>query len=1201
MRGARPAATSAGRSKWGKIAGAKSRAAGFARRQYNRLRAINNRRAKVLPDQTGNMEGDGVFHSWMHSKLDSRGHGKLNKVAYVRVKDMIERKLAHQKRGMPNECEYREMAKELEEDRNEKALDSVTIENEIRRFAERIEKYNTEPVGSMTETRQDGTFRIMFCQLNGAATKAIRDQKIRGMNYLAKKYDVGVRMFNEHGCNMDNAQKGQNFANWIQIGEENRCIVSYNKNDACSKTLYQPGGTGMYVSGEMVQYVKKMKSDPCNLGRWSSCLFWSNPNHKCRLVTAYNLPDSKPKGLMTNYQQLKRHCQRNNIDLEPRSLFYRDFAKQCKKWKSRGETIGIVMDANEHALDGELRKILEGEGIGLMEISHRFWGEKPPNSHVDGSDPIAAFYGSSNLEVTQLLQLPHLSSIGDHKTWIIEVTSRSVLGCNLLKIQRTVGRRLNMSNHGTVTEFIKLVKEGCEEQNIQSRLEECLSQASKLGTPTPKWLKKKIRLVHNDFDRIRLHAERNCRKIYTPESPYSRPIQVWYDRIHAYIALFKVLENPSNRNVGNTFRFAKRQGIENPESMTLAEIEEGMTYCKIMQREAREKAHPMREDHLLDRLRIAIKKKKTKVIAHIKQIINGERSRKNWRHIKYVLCKPRTPPVTTINRMEDGCKVKYDTEEDIKMVFREECRERFTSARSAPIMDTYLGRLGTIDENNVLDLEALADGRLEIPDELDMASKLMLEEIANMKDLTLENDKIPVVTATEFMQFWNGVSEHTQSSPSGLHYGVYKASAKDESLSDIHAKQMTLIARSGVYPSRWSKSMQILRQKRAGEEVDMSNLRYLQLFEGDFNWLKQIFIGRIAMENLTNSGLLPEEHGSRRGSTAIDASLDVALSVDVSRQARIPMAILSLDASQCFDRVNHIFMALIWIVLTRNLFVVFTILACLQTMEFFQRTGYGDSQDCFGIINCITTWMGLGQGSRGASHGWMQLSTVIVNVMKKTGHASDMINPISGEKVNSLGSLFVDDANLMVYGDRKKFKTTGDLYRKVRATAKAWAYLLRATGGSLKPVKCFWWLIGYVCNKRGEWEYEDTKGTTMPVLGEDREMIEVPSLATNEERKSLGVFFGPEGGSKEQLESIKEKVKEWTDKMRNGHLPPNLAWLAYTHKLWPSASFGLGTMTNDVEATDTLLDDEDYASLNAFGVASTLKKDGGNCTLHLEG
>ena len=161
------------------------------------------------------------------------------------------------------------------------------------------------------------------------------------------------------------------------------------------------------------------------------------------------------------------------------------------------------------------------------------------------------------------------------------------------------------------------------------------------------------------------------------------------------------------------------------------------------------------------------------------------------------------------------------------------------------------------------------------------------------------------------------------------------------------------------------------------------------------------------------------------------------------------------------------------------------------------------------------TWMGLGEGSRGASHGWMQLSSVIVNVMKRIGYASVMTNPVTGEKMKSLGSLFVDDANLMVYGDRKRFKSTEELYLKVRATAKAWAYLLRATGGSLKPVKCFWWLIGYVCNKKGKWEYEDTRGATMPVLVEDNEIIEVPCLATHEERKSLGVFFGPEGGSKE--------------------------------------------------------------------------------------
>ena len=97
-----------------------------------------------------------------------------------------------------------------------------------------------------------------------------------------------------------------------------------------------------------------------------------------------------------------------------------------------------------------------------------------------------------NLEVTQLLQLPHISSIGDHKTWIVEITTRSMLGCNLLKIQRTIGRRLTLSNHGAVTEFIRLVKKGCEEHDISHRMKDCLRLVKKIGTPTPKWLKKKL-------------------------------------------------------------------------------------------------------------------------------------------------------------------------------------------------------------------------------------------------------------------------------------------------------------------------------------------------------------------------------------------------------------------------------------------------------------------------------------------------------------------------------------------------------------------------------------------------------------------------------------------------------------------------------------------------------------------------------------
>ena len=61
--------------------------------------------------------------------------------------------------------------------------------------------------------------------------------------------------------------------------------------------------------------------------------------------------------------------------------------------------------------------------------------------------------------------------------------------------------------------------------------------------------------------------------------------------------------------------------------------------------------------------------------------------------------------------------------------------------------------------------------------------------------------------------------------------------------------------------------------------------------------------------------------------------------------------------------------------------------------------------------------------------------------------------PHHKRKNASVGSLYVDDANLVVWGDRKEYKDVGKLYKKVKATSKAWACLLIATGGALKPVK----------------------------------------------------------------------------------------------------------------------------------------------------
>jgi hypothetical protein len=84
------------------------------------------------------------------------------------------------------------------------------------------------------------------------------------------------------------------------------------------------------------------------------------------------------------------------------------------------------------------------------------------------------------------------------------------------------------------------------------------------------------------------------------------------------------------------------------------------------------------------------------------------------------------------------------------------------------------------------------------------------------------------------------------------------------------------------------------------------------------------------------------------------------------------MTIVSADAAYCYDRVNHIIMSLIWLVLTNsNIPAIVASLVCLQTMKFFQCTGFGELKTFFGGKSHFPCMMGLGQGNRAALPSWI--------------------------------------------------------------------------------------------------------------------------------------------------------------------------------------------------------------------------------------
>ena len=160
----------------------------------------------------------------------------------------------------------------------------------------------------------------------------------------------------------------------------------------------------------------------------------------------------------------------------------------------------------------------------------------------------------------------------------------------------------------------------------------------------------------------------------------------------------------------------------------------------------------------------------------------------------------------------------------------------------------------------------------------------------------------------------------------------------------------------------------------------VEKLRAIQLYEADFNCFNHFIFGRAAMDVLTKNDYLPEELFSQKGCTAKDAKFDKTLMADLSRQARHPMTVVSADAAYCFDRVNHVIMSRVWLVLTGNTPTIVATLICLQTMKFFQQIGFGNSKSFFGGPRHKPYMMGLGQGNRAAPPSWIQLSAVLVNI-----------------------------------------------------------------------------------------------------------------------------------------------------------------------------------------------------------------------------
>ena len=113
-------------------------------------------------------------------------------------------------------------------------------------------------------------------------------------------------------------------------------------------------------------------------------------------------------------------------------------------------------------------------------------------------------------------------------------------------------------------------------------------------------------------------------------------------------------------------------------------------------------------------------------------------------------------------------------------------------------------------------------------------------------------------------------------------------------------------------------------------------------------------------------------------------------------------------------------------------------------------------------------------------------------------------------------------------------------------------------------------MLDYECSD-GEWLPRELVDRKLTIPMDDGTQQPIYSLSPHESKKVLGLEDCPAGGSSTQLKIIKEKVKEWMNRTKHGHLPAGWAWIAYKYQCWPSIKYGIGTMTNVMEEAEELL------------------------------
>ena len=339
---------------------------------------------------------------------------------------------------------------------------------------------------------------------------------------------------------------------------------------------------------------------------------------------------------------------------------------------------------------------------------------------------------------------------------------------------------------------------------------------------------------------------------------------------------------------------------------------------------------------------------------------------------------------------------------------------------------------------------------------LDLAADEVLRAWLLALQQTDEEKALPPITGSiskeEFQAAFKAVSEHTSSSPSGMHYSIWKCLAREDDLAEWLSVMMSLPFEYGFTNERWTSSLDVMLEKKRGQRK-IHMLRIIALVEADWNTALKILF-RNLMKNAETTGLSDEQWGSRKNRMALDPAMRNLMTFEYGRYMRMTIAMFAADLTACFDRM--------WPSLGNITCGKFGLQPApmrsrgetIQNLKRAVRTGHGVLKQVYQNTPNDYRIIGELQGKGDVALIYMLLSSTVLQAHSSLYHGIDLPPATPGPGIKKLNDGYVDDVNTWAGNMGWDSQAAEEVTYDLQNGAQSLTDLNETPGGSTAFHKC---------------------------------------------------------------------------------------------------------------------------------------------------